>query len=350
MDRKQLLLVFFTIALSANAAVDLKQYYAGLEGKSGQDLINAVMTVSQNHTVLSYSAVWANNSGADYTAQGYVWDMYSDCKFNKNDHCSGTNFSECDCYNREHSLPKSWWGSDEAVPMFTDLHHVIPTDGFANNKRQAYAFDDVKTVSWSNSAGAKLGYGQHINATVFEVPDEYKGDIARIYFYMLCCYNNRNFTLAGDGSKYFTYSSSNRRADFTVVARKILVQWADNDPVSKKETDRNNKVYNKQGNRNAFVDLPDLYQYIWGDKKGEVYHVVTDVETVKQEYNFTVQAEGLTLTVNTTKENVIFVYDIMGRVVYQNTNNCQSVQIPMPQAGIYLICVGNQAMKIRVAD
>ena len=48
---------------------------------------------------------------------------------------------------------------------------------------------------------------------------------------------------------------------------KMLMKWAKNDPVSEKETNRNNAVYDIQNNRNPFIDYPGLEEYIWGDKK-----------------------------------------------------------------------------------
>jgi hypothetical protein len=47
----------------------------------------------------------------------------------------------------------------------------------------------------------------------------------------------------------------------------MLMKWAKNDPVSEKEINRNNAVYNIQKNRNPFIDYPGLEEYIWGDKK-----------------------------------------------------------------------------------
>ncbi len=346
MDRKITTLLVLSITLCVSA-IDVKTYYASLEGKSGDALVSAIMSVSQNgKKVLSYNDVWANRSGADYTASGKIWDMYSDCTFGANDHCSGTSFADCDCYNREHSLPKSWWGGSTDEPMYTDLHHLIPTDGNANSQRSAWPFDNVKNQSWTNGV-SKLGTGQHLSGTVFEVADKYKGDIARIYFYMLCCYNNKNFCQGGKGSLYFSYSGG--KAAFTSNAARILVQWADSDPVSDKEVTRNNKVQLKQNNRNAFVDLPDLYQYIWGNKKGQVYHLPTALDDIEEEYSYTVEVEGMTLTINTTNNNILAVYNMLGQVIFMQPVHAQQTQIEVPQNGIYLICVGNQAKKVQVA-
>ena len=51
-------------------------------------------------------------------------------------------------------------------------------------------------------------------------------------------------------------------------AIKLLLQWSRQDPVSEKERTRNEKVYAIQGNRNPFIDYPELVEYIWGDSVG----------------------------------------------------------------------------------
>jgi hypothetical protein len=52
---------------------------------------------------------------------------------------------------------------------------------------------------------------------------------------------------------------------------RMLMKWAKNDPVSDKETNRNNAVYGIQQNRNPFIDYPGLEEYIWGDKKNVAF-------------------------------------------------------------------------------
>ena len=61
----------------------------------------------------------------------------------------------------------------------------------------------------------------------------------------------------------------------------MLLKWHRNDPVSEKETLRNDAVFACQKNRNPFVDHPELAEYIWGNKKGEAwYSGETPIRTV----------------------------------------------------------------------
>ena len=177
--------------------------------------------------------------------------------------------------NREHSFPKSWWGGSTEVPAYVDLNHLYPAEAVANQKKSNYPLGEVdmtKTVFYNNYV-SKVGYavsGQGGNAKyVFEPDDEFKGDFARTYFYMATVY--QDYTWASSNCYMLvptgTYPTLN---DWAV---KLLLRWAKEDPVSQKEILRNDAVYKLQNNRNPFIDLPDLADYIWGDKKNLPYTV-----------------------------------------------------------------------------
>lgn len=261
--------------ISLTAQFELTCSFPELEGKKGNEILQALHELISPHTELNYNNLWAYNANVDIRANGTIWDMYSDCAFdNTSDHCGITSEStpDCDCYNREHVVPQSWWGNDDTQPMRVDLFNVIPTDGKANQMRSAWPYGKVTSTEWSNSLGSKVGYGtwgSSGNNKTFEPIDEYKGDIARIYFYMITCYLDKNFTQGGKGYKIFDYT--NGKSSFTTQARDLYRQWHRDDPVSQKEIDRNNAVQAKQGNRNPFVDEPDLVEYIWGNMASEKY-------------------------------------------------------------------------------
>lgn len=251
--------------------------YGELNGLKGSELLSALHQMIAEHHVLSYDEVRADRARVDFRSDGTLWDIYSECEFYSSDYCNNTNYNttvECDCYNREHIVPISFWGSNKDAEMYTDLHHVLPSDNATNAKRGAWAFGEVTgSVEWSNSLGTKLGYSSAYNKTVFEPADEYKGDIARIYFYMITCYLDRNFTIGGQGYKMFTWSGGT--AGFSNTTRSQLIKWHRNDPVSQKEQNRNDAVEYKQANRNPFVDDPELAEHIWGSKSATPYSCTT---------------------------------------------------------------------------
>lgn len=247
-------------------------YYQSANGKKGAALKTALCGVINPHTQRSYNQLWTDFRTTDKKANGKVWDMYSV----KREYTFGTdqagNYSvEGDVYNREHSFPKSWFNDE--YPMYTDLFHLYPTDAKVNGMRSNYPFGEVGTVTWSSyndfsklgNARSGLGY----SGIVFEPNDEYKGDFARTYFYMVTCYetyNGKSITSWScdmlDGNKYPGLAS---------WALNMLMTWAKNDPVSEKEINRNNAVYGIQNNRNPFIDYPGLEDYIWGTLKDKAF-------------------------------------------------------------------------------
>ena len=63
------------------------------------------------------------------------------------------------------------------------------------------------------------------------------------------------------------YNEGQKYPMFRDWAVNMLLEWNAQDPVSDKERNRNEAVYGIQKNRNPFIDLPELCEYIWGSKK-----------------------------------------------------------------------------------
>lgn len=240
-------------------------YYDGATGMTGAELRQALHDIIDDHTTISYGQIWNAFWSTDNKGDNVVWDMYSDGAnytyyyTNGDDQC-GSYDSEGDCYNREHSWPKSWFsGGEDGVPG-RDLHHIFPTDGYVNQGRSNYPFGEVRSSSGVTTYknGSKLGPCKSdvgYSGTVFEPIDEYKGDFARAYFYMCTRYY-------GEDSDWGS-SGMTTKANLKDWAVTMLLHWSDNDPVSQKEIDRNNAVYDIQGNRNPFIDHPEYAHIIW---------------------------------------------------------------------------------------
>ena len=280
---------FFALSLFAKSvtpAASLPTYYKDINGKSGQSLFDAVQKVTkEGYTSLGYDGLWGAFKTTDKKSNGKVWDMYSDCSWTFGSDQCGSYSSECDCYNREHSIPKSWFGGSESGPG-CDIFHLVPTDGKVNGVRSNYAFGEVSSASYTYD-GAKKGSAKSItiiggntiagsagttiscSGTVFEPRDEYKGDFARGYMGSLLKWaGDKSFT-TGEGSKIFTTTFSSGSFGLTQYGVALLMKWHRQDPVSQKEIDRNNGIQQTQGNRNPFIDYPYLAEYIWGEKAGQ---------------------------------------------------------------------------------
>lgn len=245
-------------------------YYNGVDGKKNADaILDALFSKISGHTVISYKSLEAYYEQTDFTGDS-VWDMYSTCHFTMAEANKSQN-AICDAWNKEHSIPQSWF--NEGSPMKSDLFHVYPTDARVNNFRGNEPYGEV---AGENGTGFKDNYQGHglgkigsntfpgYTGKVFEPADEYKGDFARTYFYMVARYRDKAFTSSG-GSAVFTSNKTN----LTEFAQNLFLKWHRQDPVSQKEIDRNEAVYKIQGNRNPFIDYPDLAEFIWGERLGQ---------------------------------------------------------------------------------
>ena len=265
-------------------------YYSAANGKKGSALKTALCGIIYSRTEKSYDYLWTAFKTTDVRSDGKIWDMYSNIT-NYTPVTSGSSYSvEGDCYNREHSFPQSWFGSN--APMYTDLHHIYPTDGKVNGMRANYPFGETTGNKYKSANDfSKLGTCtvSGYTGTVFEPADEYKGDFARTYFYMITCYEEKLHDW------YTNYSSTEVVAvidgstypGFQTWQLNMLLKWAKNDPVDAKEIARNTAVKNIQNNRNPFIDYPGLEQYIWGSCKDTEFSYNNYVQptTWSTEYN-----------------------------------------------------------------
>ena len=228
-------------------------------------LYNIISTghVDQGYGAL-YLAYQTTHSDDYYENDGSVLDFYSenpagtDSYFytHGSNQCGSYN-SENDCYNREHLMPQSVYS--EAYPMRSDVHQVIPSDGYVNNRRGSYAFGEVSSPTWTSNNGSKVGpntFGSY-SGTVFEPIDEFKGDIARALLYFAVRYE----TQVASWSHAMLNGTSDQVFDDWFLD--LLLDWHANDPVVQAEIDRNNAAYNFQGNANPFIDHPEFVAMIW---------------------------------------------------------------------------------------
>ena len=256
----------------------LGEYYKDAEGKVGFALKTALYQIIDNHSSQGYTAIWTLVSEADldayYDTDGSILDMYSEkpsgsdsIQFTKVADQCGQYSKEGDCYNREHSFPKSWFGG-KVEPMNSDGHHLFATDGYVNSKRSNWPFGEVSSATYTSSNGSKLGSAANslgYAGTVFEPIDEFKGDFARAYFYMATRYENEIANWEGNSTSSDAVLDGTNTTVFEPWLLTMLKRWHSEDPVSQKEIDRNKAVHDFQGNRNPFIDHPEFVSQIWGN-------------------------------------------------------------------------------------
>lgn len=310
---------------------DATSYWSSVNSNANADtLFNKLYSLINSNTVsLGYGGLWDAYEETDLVPHtNKVWDMYGGFQFSFQS--GGKSYSkEGDCYNREHSVPKSWWGKTEDE-RYCDIIHLVPTDGYVNNKRSNYAFGEVSSASYNYSfperkdgngnvvqkAGtSKLGVAKAINGVsypggsgspVFEPDDQYKGDFARIYYYFATRYGPKGkIATQGDGARMFSNDPNNFY--MTAYGKALMNKWHVQDPVSQKELDRNDGVQATQKNRNPYVDHPEWADKIFGSNYASVHGgggVVNNDPTLSVVASSTNLKVGDTATLTAYTQNV----------------------------------------------
>ncbi|MEJ7627472.1 MAG: endonuclease [Ferruginibacter sp.] len=266
----------FTTTSAAN-------YYSSITTQTCAPLKTALSSIINNGVVLlPYGSIDDVNHPTtddhlnDAGTQTIVWDMYSDNPAGAEAYTytfaqAGSSASaEGQGWNKEHTFPNSWFSQTSSTNNFpgSDLHQIVPTDIYVNAQRGNLPYGIVGTVTNTYTNGSKKGTSQtaipNYTGEVFEPIDAYKGDLARITLYMVTRYENEiptweNYQATGDAvMDGLTFPS------VEPAYLQMLLAWHAADPVSVKETERNETVFNFQGNRNPFVDHPEYVQSIWG--------------------------------------------------------------------------------------
>lgn len=307
-------------------------YYESAAYSKERELKTMMSAIIGNHSQLAYKQLWSAFPTTDRTDQGTVWDMYSAVTHYIfiQDQC-GNYKKEGDCYNREHSLPKSWFHDE--YPMYTDLFHIYPTDGYVNGRRGDYPYGETDVPSYcSQECFSKLGPSSFpgYEGVVFEPADEYKGDFARSYWYMVTCYENQ----VSDWESPML--AGNKYPAFDTWAVELLLKWCRMDPVSQKETRRNEAVYGFQRNRNPFIDFPGLEEFIWGNRTDEAfdpdgYTSIGGILSV-----FRVSSASGCIVIHVERDTQVRIFDVLGRCVKSINVGPGENQIFLP-SGIYIV-------------
>jgi endonuclease I len=349
---KSIRLFFLGLFVTVQAqAVIPNGYYDFTDGLMKVALKTELYTLIKDHTQLSYDGLWTAFQTTDKRADGKVWDIYSNSTnyvFITNQ--CGNYSGEGSCYNREHSFPKSWFGG-EVAPMYTDLFHLYPSDGYVNGKRSNYPFGNVSNVSYSSKNGyCLLGTSTESGSslTVFEPADELKGDMARTYFYMVTRYEN---LVAGWKSNDNTEMlAGNAYPALSSWAIQLLREWNRLDPVSAKERARNDVIYTSfQHNRNPFIDYPSLVEYIWGDSTNYAFHpsnYTTSIMPDKAESKLEAWGENGILHVQAPSGAQVEVLDATGRTLLRSVSVSTESRFEMAAKGLYLVRIGNDIRKV----
>jgi endonuclease I len=317
-------------------------YYNAAQGLTGNPLKIALHNIIDNHTQVSYNGLWTAFQKTDKKPNGKVWDMYSDVPGGTppyqftfvTDQC-GNYAVEGDCYNREHSWPQSWF--NQVAGPVSDLFHIYPTDGKVNGIRGNDPYGDVAIPTLTTLNGSKSGPCSNpgYSQTVFEPISEYKGDLARSYFYMSTRYYSE------DGS--WTTSPATNKSTILPWQMNVLLQWHHQDPVSAKEIARNDSIYYKyQNNRNPFIDNPQWADSIWTTDNTVFINELTFAHSFSLYPNPASDNFSITSNSNNGEKSKVLIMDISGKTVEEKEESFTgslTIDCSHWQAGLYFISV-----------
>jgi hypothetical protein len=145
-------------------------------------------------------------------------------------------------FNTEHTFPQSMFNNGEE-PMRSDIHHLFAVDETANSVRSNTQF--AALTSWTWTSAQINGYSAPLSKNGpggFEPRDLHKGKGARAMLYFAMRYK-------GNPVVSTTY---------LVAQEATLYAWNNQYPPIAQEKLRNNRIFNAQGNRNPFIDYPQL--------------------------------------------------------------------------------------------
>jgi endonuclease I len=370
--RKNYLLTFLLCSLIGWAQIPANYYNTatgtGLTLKTNLrkiiDNVNDGIASEHLHSDQGYAALWTlytHTAFRDnyYENDGSLLDIYSEnpsgadpyIYANASQQC-GSYTGEGDCYNREHLIPQSYFDGYATNPMKNDPFFVVPSDGKVNGDRNNLPFGEVGTATYTSQNGSKrgnglnTGYALGYSGVVFEPIDEFKGDVARAFFYFATRYESdmTNFYNAANAATCQAknmFDGSTGRA-FTNPFLDILVQWHIDDPVSAKEIAINNDIYyNHQSNRNPYIDHPEYVGVIWNSFLGNDSFALENLISI---YPNPAINNEVTISCETELKSIV-LYNINGQIIQEIKNPTRvdnSYKVNDLPTGFYLVQLASE--------
>lgn len=261
-----------SVTNSSNVAIadsSTTSYYSGnyynsidtsLRGDDFRDkLANLITTTHTDYTSYAGLANAYKTTDAVPNKSGYITWFYTgtEVKFSGFGGKGGQT-------NREHVWPKDGGSAfSETSECGSDAHHLRPTECNLNSTRGSKSFGEVeqstqnvvnqnKSASYGDGTADSLCY---TSGSFFYPAAGYRGATARILMYVQTRWGNKFNLQFVDGAGH-----SKTIGDF-----KTLMKWHLEELPTQEEINRNQAVYEIQGNRNPFIDHPEYAAYIYSE-------------------------------------------------------------------------------------
>lgn len=295
--------VFLMICIIGGFIVSA-QSLDGLHGKSGAELKEAVSAMCRPRQLVTKlvgeGSAWQAFRLTD-NDNGYIIDRFSNQlrAFDPDGVSPSPDMTDCNI------APAYWWKDETAYgdTLSLDLHNHYPCEGNVPSILKDYPLGNVISADYDNGVWQSgMGLIAGVETDVWQPADEYKGDFARVMMYVATLYATDR--LCGRGINFF---QNNRFPTLNKYAQQLLLQWHRADPVSDLERKRNDAVQSIQGNRNMFVDYPQLAEYLWGEMSGESFDAVTERIPLRSTYR--VSDSRIDLCHNTIPDDATWTVD-----------------------------------------
>lgn len=309
-------------------------YYSTLDGLAGQDLKDGIQAIIADPNIVraqNYGDVWEILKEADQDPSNNlsVWLLYSEEGRSKS--LQQTSTTSNGYWNREHIYPQSRGGFSDGTPFYSDginIYMSTSADHLQHGHSDAHALRASDYTE--NSIRSNKDYGEEYNGPAGN-KGSWKGDVARSVFFMSIRYNALD-VVSGNPDNY---TSVGQLGDLD-----SLIVWHRQDPPDDFEMNRNNIIYNWQKNRNPFIDLPDLAEYIWGNKTGSAWHStvgINDTETNDTEIIFYPNPVDDFINLRNIETGKYQILDLNGKVILSGEFNNSKIGVSHLNTGIYFM-------------
>ncbi|WP_298354067.1 endonuclease [uncultured Dokdonia sp.] len=310
-------------------------YYDPIDTLADDALIQALQDIIADPSIVraqTYADIIDILKEADQSPlnSNQVWLVYTEQQRPKLDFQTSGGSNE-GLWNREHTYPRSRGGFNDIeydqVADGIDIFTTTKADSLRHANSDAHALRAADGPE--NSSRGNQDYGEYSGPTGNQ--GSFYGDVARSIFFLTIRYNGLDVV-------------SGNPANTTVGALgdlDILLDWHRNDPPDDYEMNRNNVIYNWQFNRNPFIDMPELVEYIWGTNVGEQWTNPLGVEDNKlSDMTIYPNPSSGAITITTPQETgEVFLFDTLGREVYKDNFQSGSPIIHNLPSGVYILKV-----------
>ncbi len=265
-------------------SIEFTGYYANVDDSSLATLRTSLHEIIDDHLRFPYTSsatdTWnvLEDADQDPNNSGRILDVYRNASYIKH---GGGNTD----YNREHTWPKSFGFPDDSNGNYpyTDCHHLFLCNDSYNSIRSnkpygtAGSSGSAYPTEFNNGVGGGSstypGYYNWVSNVLWETWIDRRGDVARAMFYMDLRYEGGHHGITGysepdlvltDNISLIVGHDNNTSGMAYMGLLSDLLTWHAQDPVDAKELYRNEQVFSYQGNRNPFIDHPELVECLFG--------------------------------------------------------------------------------------